>query len=374
MKIKEFQNIIDRIRGKKNTQSSKFKYKLKTLIKNSVKYSYPDVKHEFIPDFSLPIQVEKSVYKNYIEYKKALKTIQQKFDVKGLEQTYSLLNDEYSKELYLMLIIYWLFDDVKIRLPLYYAEYFNKLTQYDYLFSDDTKITVTNGDLHKYNLKPLNYDLELIYGNRLAFQIMMIEEQYRYKNIIEVEPNDIVIDGGGCYGETALYFIDKMDGKGKVYSFEFMPQNLEIFDKNLELNPQYKNKIEIVKHPMSRTSEEKLYSVYQASASYVTDKPTEGCINLTSLSIDDFVNKYNIEKVDFLKLDIEGFEFDTLKGAEKTIKAYKPKLAICIYHKVEDLWQIPLYLKEIVPEYQFYIDHFTINTEETVLFAKAGRG
>ena len=70
-----------------------------------------------------------------------------------------------------------------------------------------------------------------------------------------------------------------------------------------------------------------------------------------------------------IKLDVEGAELESLKGAEKTILRDKPKLAVCIYHKPEDLTQIPLYIKNLVPEYKLYIRHHSNRFTETVLYA-----
>ena len=75
------------------------------------------------------------------------------------------------------------------------------------------------------------------------------------------------------------------------------------------------------------------------------------------------------DKVTFIKMDVEGAELESLKGAEKTIRRDKPKLAICIYHKPEDMWTIPLYIKELVPEYKLYIRHHSSGVCETVLYA-----
>ena len=53
-------------------------------------------------------------------------------------------------------------------------------------------------------------------------------------------------------------------------------------------------------------------------------------------------------------MDIEGAEKAALEGAEKTIKKYKPKLAISVYHNPEDIFEIPLLLKEYVSEYKLH--------------------
>lgn len=71
-----------------------------------------------------------------------------------------------------------------------------------------------------------------------------------------------------------------------------------------------------------------------------------------------------------IKLDIEGAELDTLKGAEKILKRDKPKLAVCIYHKMEDIIDIPRYIHSIVPEYRFKVRHHSNSMLDTVLYAE----
>jgi hypothetical protein len=56
----------------------------------------------------------------------------------------------------------------------------------------------------------------------------------------------------------------------------------------------------------------------------------------------------------FIKMELEGHEIPALHGAEQTIRQYKPKLAVCLYHKPADMWEIPLLLKNYVPEYRFF--------------------
>ena len=86
------------------------------------------------------------------------------------------------------------------------------------------------------------------------------------------------------------------------------------------------------------------------------------------ISIDKFVSDNKIEHVDFIKMDIEGAELSALKGAVETIKRFKPKLAICVYHKGKDIFEIPEYLISIVPEYNFYLKHNSHTFGETVLY------
>lgn len=68
-------------------------------------------------------------------------------------------------------------------------------------------------------------------------------------------------------------------------------------------------------------------------------------------------------------MDIEGAELKALEGYQNILKAHKPKLAISIYHNFNDLWEIPLYIKKIVPEYKIYIRHHTNDFYETMCYA-----
>lgn len=77
----------------------------------------------------------------------------------------------------------------------------------------------------------------------------------------------------------------------------------------------------------------------------------------------------DIFKPTFIKMDIEGMEPYALKGAERIIKKYRPSLAICVYHDLAHLWQIPKMISEMDSNYKFYLRHYWIMGLETVLYA-----
>ncbi len=68
-------------------------------------------------------------------------------------------------------------------------------------------------------------------------------------------------------------------------------------------------------------------------------------------------------------MDVEGAELKSLIGAKNTIIKNKPRLAICVYHKPEDICEIPEYILSLVPEYKFYLRHYSSINWETVLYA-----
>ena len=95
--------------------------------------------------------------------------------------------------------------------------------------------------------------------------------------------------------------------------------------------------------------------------------------NSLPILIDDVVGTPGFPQVDFIKMDIEGAEQQALRGSEESIRRFQPKLAITVYHSLEDFWEIPKWIAQLGLGYQFYLRHFTIHEEETVLFAKVAK-
>jgi hypothetical protein len=80
--------------------------------------------------------------------------------------------------------------------------------------------------LDKFDLKPIGYDVKLFFSE-VGIAIDYISEQYAYKKgekaIVQAKENDVVLDIGGCWGDTALYFGAKIGDGGKVYSSNSFP-------------------------------------------------------------------------------------------------------------------------------------------------------
>jgi len=188
-------------------------------------------------------------------------------------------------------------------------------------------------------------------------------EQYAYKNV-KPSSGDVIIDAGAYFGDTALWF-SKYIGNGRVYAFEPMEDNFKILKENIKANSLEKIVIP-VKKGVGETESKLKISGYAGGASVEFGGSNGKTIDI--ISIDKFVSDNKIEHVDFIKMDIEGAELSALKGAAETIKKFKPKLAICVYHKGKDILEIPEYLISIVPEYNFYLKHNSHTFGETVLY------
>ncbi len=201
-------------------------------------------------------------------------------------------------------------------------------------------------------------------------------EQYAYrkgKEVVAVREGDVVIDGGACHGDTALYFAALAGSAGRVLSFELVAENLGIIKANAALNPELAGRISLINKALWHRSGEKFSFESNGPATHLETNGNghAAASQIESVAIDDLMKTEKLPKLDFIKLDIEGAEMDALKGAAESIKKYKPNLAISIYHKWEDYITIPQWIAGLGLGYRFYLDHFTIHHEETVLFATA---
>lgn len=288
-----------------------------------------------------------------------------------LELFYSLLNDEQSKSLLVKLIAYRILGHKKTRLPLSTPAYWNGIKDLEKV---SEKTDILDGYIKLVDLHSKGLPIKLFFTPKGAHTTFTVE-QYKYQSerkTISAEKGDIVLDLGGCYGDTALYFAHKLNSEGKVYSFEFIPSNLKVFRKNLEMNPELDRLIQIVEFPVWQTSNNKVFYKDAGASSQVKFEQFEGSEGeTTTISIDDFVKQNNIKKVGFIKTDIEGAEPFALRGAANTLLTHKPKLAISIYHSMSDFVNIVKYIHSLNAGYKFYLGHATIYTSETVLFGIA---
>ncbi len=287
-------------------------------------------------------------------------------NVNLFEKIYDQLEDDDSKKCLIELLSYNILGSNKIKLKLNNSKFWalRKKTE-AYIKKDRIPVNFRDGYLSLYDLKNEGFDLSLFFvPNGIATTFLL--QQYRYKDAVKVVPGDVVIDAGGCWGDSALYFAAM--GSRKIYSFEFVPSNIAIMEKNLALNNRYKENIEIINKPIWSESGKKISYIDKGPSSKVGDYD-QFPGKTETLSIDDLVEQKKIEKIDFIKMDIEGAEIPALKGASETIYKSKPKLAISVYHKNDDLVEIPKLIKSINSGYKFYLDYYTIIGQEIILYA-----
>ena len=259
-------------------------------------------------------------------------------------------------------------------------KFFNKAVIYRYMLSfyPEAFITIKNA-LHlvfKYSVVDIRYwtfkrILFLIQRFKYPLEIEVFItfyifglKQYNIKNIFEVKNDAVVFDIGAFKGDTAYFFSKKCSNKARIYAFEPDENNYKVL---LKIKEKYKLNNVITKNILLSNAEKEIDFI-----SMIENTPT---IKKNAITIDKFVEENNIEKIDYIKMDVEGAERTILEGAIKTIKKFKPSLAIAIYHGgklfMEDFYDIPLFIKNTMGEdYEYYIRTFHPAGLETILFCK----
>jgi FkbM family methyltransferase len=291
------------------------------------------------------------------------------------EFLYNLLGDEQSRQLLIKLIAYRILGHRKVKLPRNTPSYWRDIAAIAALRTSAPPEPVKFMDLMLYvhDLRALGYDITC-HATSPGLACAVVQKQYEYHQggvHCKANSGEVVIDAGGCWGETAMYFAHEAGPTGAVVVFEFIPSNLAVLRRNQNLNPHLRARVHLVENPIWSMSKLKLYYVDWGPGSRVTSDinkyPTwEGTVETTT--IDETLAKLGLPRVDFIKMDIEGAELDALRGAEGSIRKHRPKLAISLYHNLEDIEAIPRYLTGLDLGYSFYLDHHTIYQNETVLF------
>lgn len=187
------------------------------------------------------------------------------------------------------------------------------------------------------------------------------EKQYFPEDIFQLQEDEVFVDAGAFVGDTIDIFIQSTNNNFR-YIYAFEPDNHNF----CELTKNYGEQENIKLFNMGLYSEDKIvpFSACGDSSSSIesTGQQKIKVCSFDHLSVPD-------NKVSFIKMDIEGSELNALYGMAETIHRYTPKLAICIYHKFQDIWEILLFIKQLNSNYKFYIRNYTTYLDEIVLYA-----
>lgn len=339
--------------------------------------------------------------------------------VKNINKIYNLLQDDLSKKIFAGRLLYSLTDDVKYLREVICttAEGMEFLTrmrtenkkkilfgagsigkQYINIFHDikfecyadnNHAGELCNG-LPVINIKTLKekyYDDLIIIASRVFhYEIseQLLSEGFKEENIINVgkycdtlshvqyfdlpelqlniNEKEVFVDGG-CYDGKNTYEFQNWCNRSNVkdmfvYAWEPDPENLKQCKAILDNN---QNKYKLINKGLWSKAATLFFEMAE-TASTITEN---GTMKIKVDSIDNALDS----PVTFIKMDVEGAESKALLGAERTIKKYSPKLAICVYHKPEDIWEIPLLIHKMNPSYRFYLRHYSLTNSETVLYA-----
>lgn len=190
-------------------------------------------------------------------------------------------------------------------------------------------------------------------------------KQYFDDCIVKCSKNEVFVDAGAFNGDSTKQFINFVGGNyRKIIMYEPDENNYLQCQKVMSEH----NNIYLRNYALSDYNEKVNFNSGLDSCSRIEN--SDGNILIEAKALDNDVT----EPITFLKADVEGHEISLLRGAEKHIKNSNPIIAICVYHFLEDLWEIPMLLKsfDIHNKYKFYLRHYCSTCAETVLYAVPG--
>jgi FkbM family methyltransferase len=277
------------------------------------------------------------------------------------------LLDERSRNLLGHIITYRALGPARCALPLSTPEYIEGYSKASKYRTGPSEQVFPPFPFEKFKVEHGRHTIELSawLGNIVATFIL---RQYYLEapRRIQVEEGDVVIDAGGCFGDTALSFAASVGKRGRVFSFDPLPAHQKVMRSNFARNPRLAERIEIVPHALSQHAGEIVRLSNKGAGSRMMD---DGEIEAKTDTIDQLVERKGLKQVNFIKMDIEGAERLALVGARNTIAKHKPKLAISGYHSDDDLIIIPMLIKRLHPEYEIHVEHYTNCEWETVVYA-----
>ena len=225
------------------------------------------------------------------------------FDIEFAEKNYSLLNEAYksladikSKEVFQDIINYKLSGDI------------------NYLFDADT------------------------------------DKREVFSDILKLSHEENFLDLGAYNGDTVRELLAYTNGKAnKILAVEPDRRSYKKLCKYVEESKL--NFIQTVNCAVSNENSEQYFSNQGGRMSVLT----EGSGVLAQVkSVDAVCGEYGF-KPTYIKMDLEGEEYNALKGALSTVKVCKPKLLVSAYHRSEDIFKLIIYIKQICPEYNIFL-------------------
>lgn len=220
-------------------------------------------------------------------------------------------------------------------------------------------------NLKDYTSKKLLY---AILNNWYQYDFITLKEcmnnNFKHYFDLDIIPNcnnQVFVDIGSFIGDTTLDYIETYNNYKRIYCYEITNYTMATLKNNLSKyeNIIYKNKAVSNENSIMYLKN----SLVSSSANQIDNN---GDIEIETVSLDNDI----LEKIDMIKMDIEGSEYNALIGAKNHIINDNPILLISVYHNNEDLWKLPKLINEY-NNYNFYLRFYGNNIfpTEIVLFA-----
>ncbi len=195
--------------------------------------------------------------------------------------------------------------------------------------------------------------------------------QGQYFDYFEARENEVFVDCGCFDGATCYNFAGWCGAKGfdRIYSFEADPKN---YARAKEILAPL-GKCELFPYGTADVNKKVYFAADAFETSCIISKEEaekrnfEGVEEIETAALDDVLEG---KKITFIKMDIEGAEYEALQGARKLIMENRPRMAISVYHKFEDFVTLADLVLKMHPDYRIAFRHYGYDDLETVMYVE----
>lgn len=254
---------------------------------------------------------------------------------------------------------FFMCDDLNDLIDMSRAEFVQKIEDLINILDDEESKKVVYGKL--LDLCTFN---PYLFNEAYYYHDYMIHDQYFCGEIVENISQDIFVDCGAFNGDTLDDIVQRKLKFKKYIGYELNRKNYNELKQKISVYQSGNLSTTFLAYNLGVGSKEESFMYNEDSAS-ATKASQTGNVEGRIIPLDSLKERASY----FVKMDIEGAERDALIGAKELIRNQQPKLSICVYHQFSDLWEIPFYIKSLVPAYKIYLRHHTIAYIETVCYA-----
>jgi FkbM family methyltransferase len=206
-----------------------------------------------------------------------------------------------------------------------------------------------------------------VWGNFDFLAPPVPQESYFPDDLFSLLADEQFMDCGAYDGITIQRFLSRQPAfTGRVLAVEPDPANyarLQTYISNLD--SRLRAKIAAFTYAVGQTRGKVRFDATGDMGATISNA---GTVEVDCLPLDDLFAQEDFLST-YIKMDIEGAELDALRGAQNTIRSQSPILAICSYHRYDDLWRIPAYIHSLYPDYSLFLRPHEIEGWQLVCYA-----
>jgi len=190
------------------------------------------------------------------------------------------------------------------------------------------------------------------------------EPAYFPRHVLRLAADECFVDCGAFDGDTIREFVKQSGGNfRKIVAFEPDPHNFKALQASVLAHGSLEERTLAYPYVLGAVPGKVRF---QATGGLDAAVSSDGDVEVNCTTLDDVLGS---ERPTFIKMDIEGAEMDALAGGRRIIQQNQPVLAVCVYHRQDDLWRVPLLFRELEPEARLALRMYWRDSFDLVCFA-----